>query len=52
MAHFAKISDDNVVIDVNVLNNQEVLISKKEEEVEELMEALDELENTKGIKIH
>ena len=32
MAHFAKINDDNVVIDVNVLNNQEVFISKKEED--------------------
>ena len=32
MAHFAKINDDNVVIDVNVLNNQEVSISKKEED--------------------
>jgi hypothetical protein len=32
MAHFAKISDDNVVIDVNVLNNQEVSISKTEED--------------------
>ena len=32
MAHFAKISDDNVVIDVNVLNNQEVSITKTEED--------------------
>ena len=32
MAHFAKINDDNVVIDVNVLNNQEVFISKTEED--------------------
>ena len=28
------------------------VINKKETEVEEMMEALDELENTKGIKIH
>ena len=32
MAHFAKISDDNVVVDINVLNNQEVSISKTEED--------------------
>jgi hypothetical protein len=32
MAHFAKISDDNVVVDINVLNNQEVSITKTEED--------------------
>ena len=32
MAHFAKINDDNVVIDINAVNNQEVSITKTEED--------------------
>lgn len=32
MAHFAKINDDNVVIDINAVNNQEVFITKTEED--------------------
>ena len=34
MAHFAKISDDNVVVDINVINNQETSIVVTKNEVE------------------
>ena len=37
---------------ISTVNKVSSIVNKKEEEVEELMEALDELENTKGIKIH
>lgn len=37
---------------ISTVNKVSSIVNKKEEEVEEMMEALDELENTKGIKIH